>query len=107
VTTTSRPTPWALLEQALLERRAIQAAYHGRTRLLSPHALGTKNGRAKVLAYQADDHAADPAQQWRSLFVDELQDAVITDQPWRTAPNYTPHTSGIDALDVHIPPPSK
>jgi len=89
VTTTSRPTPWALLEQALLERRAIQAAYHGRTRLLSPHALGTKNGRAKVLAYQADDHAADPTQQWRSLFVDELHDAVITDQPWGTPPPTT------------------
>ena len=65
VTPTSCPTPWALLERALLERRAIQAAYHGRIRLLSPHALGTKNGRAKVLAYQADDHAPDPTQQWR------------------------------------------
>lgn len=105
MTTTPRPAPWALLERAILDRRAVQATYHGRTRLLSPHALGTKNGRAKVLAYQADDQALDPTQQWRSLFVDELQDAVITDQLWRTAPNYTPHTNGIDELEIHAPPP--
>ena len=105
MTPTLRPPAWAILELALLERRPVQAVYHGRARQLCPHALGWKNGRAKVLAHQADDHATDPRQQWLSLFIDELHDTAITDQPWQSAPNHTPHTNGIDQLDAHIPPP--
>ncbi len=105
MTTTPRPPAWAVLEQALLNRRPVRADYHGRTRDLSPHALGWKNGRAKVLAHQAGDHRADPTQQWRSFFVDELDDTVITDQPWHTAPNYTPTTNGIDELHLTVAEP--
>jgi len=35
------------------------------------------------------------------MFVDEIQDAVITDQPWQTADNYSPATTtGIS--DLHL-----
>ena len=104
---THRPAAWPVLEQAILQHRPVQAHYHGRIRLLCPHALGWKNGHAKVLAYQADNgttNAADPRQQWRSMFVEQIQDAVITDHAWATADNYTPHSNGIDELEIHISP---
>lgn len=108
MTTTPRPPAWAVLEQALLERRPVQATYNGRRRLLCPHALGWKNGRAKLLAYQADATTShgpptpDPRQQWRSMFIDQIKDAVITDHPWQTADNYTPNTNGIDHPHLDI-----
>ena len=104
MTAQPRPPAWSVLEQALVQRRPVHANYHGRIRLLCPHALGWKDGRAKVLAYQADSTTAhDPTQQWRSMFIDEIKDAVITSDPWHTADNYTPVTNGINELDLHIP----
>ena len=106
--TRHRPPAWAVLEQGLLQRRPVAASYHDQPRLLCPHALGWKNGRAKVLAYQADGTTstgglpADPAQRWRSMFIDEIDNPAITDDPWQTADNYTSATNGIDQLDIDI-----
>jgi hypothetical protein len=36
------------------------------------------------------------------MFVDEIQDAVITDQPWQTADNYSPTTTGISDLRIEV-----
>ncbi len=108
MTATPRPPAWAVIEQALLERRPVQARYHGHHRLLCPHALGWHRGRPKVLAYQGDGTTSqgtltvDPRQRWRSMFVDEIQDAVITDEPWQTADNYSSATAGISDLHLDV-----
>jgi hypothetical protein len=104
---TERPPAWTVLEQAINQRRTVRAVYHGHDRLLSPHALGWKHGRAKLLAYQTyptttQDPPANPHQQWRSMFIDELQTPTITNDPWQTADNYTPHTTGIDTIALAI-----
>lgn len=104
----NRPPAWAVLEQALVQRRVVAARYHGHQRLLCPHALGWKNGRAKVLAYQAagtTSHGglpADPAQRWRSMFIDEIDQPALTDGEWQTADNYTPASNGIDELEIDV-----
>lgn len=105
---TDRPPAWATLAQALGERRPVRARYHGHERILCPHALGWKNGRPTVLAYQAGGTTsqgpvpADPRQRWRSLFVDEIEDAVLIDHPWQTAENYRRHFNGLDDIEVEI-----
>lgn len=102
------PPLWELLAHALTQRRTVNARYHGHDRTLSPHALGWKNGRAKLLAYQSAGTTShgriptDPRQRWRSLFIDEIEHATLTDKPWQTADNYTPHTNGIDHLEIHV-----
>lgn len=48
MTVVDRPPAWAVLAQALIQRRPVQARYHDRQRNLCPHALGWKNGHAKV-----------------------------------------------------------
>ncbi len=104
----SRPPAWAALERALTERRPVRARYHGTERVLCPHALGWKRARAKVLSYQAGSSTEDgrrpddPRQRWRSMFVDEIEDPVITDSRWETADNYSPETNGIDDLEISV-----
>jgi hypothetical protein len=107
---TPRPPAWSVLAHALIEGRTVRARYHGHDRLLCPHALGWKNGRAKVLAYQAAGSTSNgslpPANRdrWRTLFVDEIHDAtIVADAPWQTADNYTASSNGIDRLELIRP----
>jgi hypothetical protein len=71
--------------------------------------LGRKNGRPKVLAYQASGDTSpsgpppDPQQQWRSLFIDEIELPMLTDHPWQTADNYSTRSNCIDEIDIAIP----
>ena len=107
---TNPPSQWAVLHQALIQRRPIRARYHGQQRLLCPHALGWKNGRPKVLAYQAstttpNGHPDTPRQRWRAMFVDEIEAPEITDDPWQTADNYSPDTNCIDKLEIDVNTP--
>lgn len=90
------PMAWALLEAALRQRRPVRLCYHGKQRLVCPHALGWKNARPMVLAYQTGGQttsgtlAADPRKRWRCMFVDEVDHVVAADPacPWGTADNY-------------------
>jgi len=89
---------WGPLEAALRQRRPVGGSYYGRQRLVCPHALGWKNDRPMVLAYQVGGDttsgglASDPRRRWRCLFVDEI-DQVHAAGPagaWGTADNYNP-----------------
>jgi len=40
--------------------------------------------------------ATDPCQQWRSLFVDEINDPALTNHAWDTADNYTLECNNTD-----------
>ena len=91
------PTAWALLEAALRARRPIEVSYHGRRRLICPHALGwSRKARPIVLGYQTGGETstgtltADPRRRWRCLFVDEIDQVIAADETnaWATADNY-------------------
>jgi hypothetical protein len=98
------PTAWSILHQGLAERRPVRVSYHDRLRVICPHVLGWKNGRAKALVYQTDiigPTSRDP-RGWRSLFVDEIEDPTITDEQWQSADNYTPDCTGVDILAAAV-----
>lgn len=98
MTTTTAPPAWAPLEAALRQRRPVLVGYHGRQRLVCPHALGWKNARPMLLAYQTGGHTtagtlpADPNKRWRCLFVDEVDQVAPAgpDSAWGSADNYNP-----------------
>ena len=98
------PTTWNLLHTSLAQRRPVRARYHQRLRVLCPHAIGWKNGQAKVLVFQTAviDAASNNPVGWRSMFVDEIEHATLSDDTWQTADNYTPHTTGIDTHSAAI-----
>lgn len=111
-TITARPPAWDTLEAALRQRRPVRLTYHGRQRTVCPHALGWKNNKAMLLAYQTAGQAhtgalpAEPRQGWRNLFVDDICDVTLADPAttWETADNYNafhPFNS-IDQLSIAI-----
>ena len=85
-------------------------SYHDHERVICPHALGWKAGRARVLVYQVGGTTSegmlpdDRRQRWRCLFVDEIRDVVITDGPWESAENYTGQANCIDDLAIAVRP---
>jgi hypothetical protein len=82
---------FALILQAMEERKNVVAMYHGFERHMSPHTLGHKNGREKALLYQfaggssSGLGAPGSPDNWRCLFVDQLSAARIEGGDWRTA----------------------
>lgn len=111
-TTAGRPTAWELLEAALLGRRPVTVSYHGHQRLVCPHALGWKAGRAMLLAYQTGGHTttgalpANPRHRWRCLYLDHIERVLPADQAgkWQTADNYNPAAPfpAIDKVTIAI-----
>jgi hypothetical protein len=102
----SLPSAWTLLEAALQERRPVEVCYHGRRRLICPHALGWHKERPMVLGYQTGGETstgslpADPRTRWRCMYVDEI-DQVVAARPttrWGTADNYN-HLRPFVAID--------
>ena len=98
VTTIRAHAAWEPLEAALRQRRPVRLTYHGRQRLVSPHALGWKDHRPMLLAYQTPapvDTAAAPTNArpgWRCMYIDEI-DSIDTAEPasaWATAGSYNP-----------------
>jgi hypothetical protein len=89
-------TAWACLDEALRTRRPVWVSYHGRRRLLCPHALGWRAARAMVLAYQTGGETStgaldpNPTKRWRLLYVDEIDQVVAADplSTWGSANNY-------------------
>jgi hypothetical protein len=108
------PPAWAPIEEALRARRPVELSYHGRRRLICPHALGWKDGRPMVLGYQTGGQTstgmlpADPRKRWRCMFVDEVGQVVAAGPPsaWGTADNYNwSHPfHAIDEVTVAVDP---
>ncbi|MDA8300736.1 MAG: hypothetical protein M0005_04150 [Actinomycetota bacterium] len=113
-TVSTLPTSWAVFRAALRRRRPVWLSYHGRRRLICPHALGWHNDRPVVLGYQTGGETsngalpADPRQRWRVFFVDEAND-VVADMaaPWGTAENYNPTRPfpAVDEVVAAVPGP--
>lgn len=97
----------ALLEHAILHREQVAATYDGERREFCPHALGTKQGRRHVLAYQfagASGSGLPPGGEWRCFAVDRLVDAVSRPGPWHTAANLFNAQSCLDVVDLVAQP---
>jgi len=75
---TTTVAAWDVLADALRQRHPLEVRYHGRSRLLCPHALGWNNGRALLLAYQTGGQTStgtldpNPRKRWRCLLIDDI-----------------------------------
>ncbi|MEA2525464.1 MAG: hypothetical protein QOF73_2691 [Thermomicrobiales bacterium] len=96
-----------VLAQAIEERQPVVARYDGAVRVFCPHALGTKEGKPHVLAYQIAGESTSglpPEGEWRCFDVDKLSDLAASPGVWRTAPNLFNPQSCLDDVDLVVQP---
>lgn len=79
------------LKAAILHRRCVKLQAQGSRRELCPHALGYKDKRAKVLAFQYGGGSASGLPVgggWRTFFVDDIEWADVAEGAWRSGDDY-------------------
>ena len=83
-----------LVKTAILQKRNISATYKNLYRELSPHVIGTKNGRTKALLYQCGGDsssglaAVGSTENWRCVFVDDLLNVKLIEGEWQSEAVY-------------------
>jgi hypothetical protein len=96
---------YALIRQAIVDRKQIRATYKGRLREMCPHVLGTTSGRGQALFFQfagESEQGLPPGGDWRCFPVDGLVDLSIREGPWFTDHHYDPAQSCVDEIDIAV-----
>lgn len=98
MTTPDPTTTWDQLHAALQAHHPVRLSYHGRQRLVCPHALGWKANRPMLLAYQTDGQTRpgtlppNPHHGWRCFYIDHIDNLHTAgpDTTWISADTYNP-----------------
>lgn len=95
----------ASVRQAIADKKVLVCTYRGFRRDLCPHALGWKNGRRHLIAFQfggENSTGLRPGGDWICLSVDDLKDLQMRDGPWRTAPDYRRILACFDVFEMGV-----
>jgi hypothetical protein len=101
---------YELVRQAIVEKKAITAYYHGQFREMCPHVLGTKRGVRHALFYQFGGQSnsrpiqpdGSPAN-WRCIDIDQLSNVAVADiEEWHSAPDHSRPQTCVDFVDVEV-----
>jgi hypothetical protein len=100
---------YALVRQAILEKKAIHATYSGLHREMCPHVIGLKNGKEQALFYQfGGESSSRPIQpdgskeNWRCVEISKLSNVQIVAGAWHTAPDHSRPQTCVDQIDVEV-----
>lgn len=104
------PPVYALVRQAIVEKKNISATYSGLTREMSPHVLGKKNGKEQALFYQYGGQSSSrqimpdgSPENWRCIELSKLTNVVLLeDGQFHTAPNHSRPQTCVDQIDVEV-----
>lgn len=97
-----------MIYSAIQNKQIITATYKGYYREMCPHVLGHKKGRAHALFYQFGGQSKSglspegAADNWRCIFVDELQNVKVQDGAWHTAPNHSRPQTCVDQIRIEV-----
>lgn len=94
---------YALLRTAILHKQPVVLDYHGHTRHICPHVLGTTGGESYVLAFQfagSSESVLPPGGEWRCLELRKIVGARMQDGPWHTRGNYAHPQNCVAQIDV-------
>jgi hypothetical protein len=98
---------YRLVRTAVVNKRSIRAAYHGRERWFCPHRLGRNHdGQIRVLCYQYAGEsrsglkAAGSAANWRCMALEKLSRVELLEDVWHTAPNHSRPQTCVAEVDV-------
>jgi hypothetical protein len=101
---------YALVREAILEKKAITAYYNGQYREMCPHVLGMKNGKRHALFYQfggqSNSRRIQPdgsSDNWRCVDIDALSNVKVVDvDTWHSAPDHSRPQTCVDIVDVVV-----
>lgn len=99
---------YSLIRQAIQNKEQVIATYQGHEREMCPHVLGTKKGRQQALFYQFEGTSKSglrpdgSPENWRCIFIDELENVRTREGPWHTAPNHSRPQTCVDQIDVEV-----
>jgi hypothetical protein len=96
---------YAIVRQAIAEKKQIICHFQGFDRQICPHVIGTKNGREQVLAYQfagGSKSGLPPEGQWRCMPIAEIMTAKIQDGPWHTGQQHSKPQTCVDQVDLEV-----
>ena len=91
---------------AILAKQNVEAIYHGYSREMTPHTLGTKGGQEHTLMYQYAGGSSTglgpdgSAGNWRCMFVSELTNVSVVGGASHTAPTHGQPQACVDVVDV-------
>jgi hypothetical protein len=97
-----------LVKQAIQKKQQVIALYKGLRREMCPHVVGWKGGREQALFYQFGGESSsglDPdgsGNNWRCLFLDDLQIIEARDGAWHTAPNHSRRQPCVDEIAAEV-----
>jgi hypothetical protein len=100
---------YQLVRQAISEHKNIHATYSGLHREMTPHVIGTKDGKPQALFYQyggqstsrpieADGSAAN----WRCIEIAKLSNVEIVGGATHTAPNHSRPQTCVGIVDLEV-----
>lgn len=98
---------YELMRQAIQNKTSVACWYKGHYRVLSPHILGTKNGRRKVLAVQTAGESGSGLrptneQNWRCMFLNDIESPQSHDDRWETASNRSRFQRCVDKIHYEV-----
>lgn len=100
---------YQLIEEAILEKKCMEATYKGYPRKMCPHTLGTnRDGGEQALFYQYGGQSSSglkpvgSPQNWRCLRLDELSNLKIILDTWQSGPNHSSEQTCVANIDIEV-----
>lgn len=100
---------YTIVRQAILDKNSISADYDDHHREMSPHVIGTKQGRRQALFYQfggtsrsAPISPIGSPDNWRCMEISGLRNVRVIEGVFHTAPIHTRRQVCVDRIDVEV-----
>ena len=96
-----------LIKNAIENRLCITCFYNGYLRKMSPHVIGTKNGKEQALFYQyggesSSGLSSNPVKNWRCIEIYKIERLEINGDIFSTAYNHSRPQTCVDFIDVEV-----
>lgn len=100
-------TNYELIRSAIVAKSCVTCNYNGYLRKMTPHVIGTKNGKEQALFYQyggssSSGLSSDPKQNWRCIPVNSITNLTINSDAFQTASNHSSTQTCVDRIDVEV-----
>ena len=97
---------YAILRQAIVDRKQITCTFRGYYREMCPHVIGhSKKGVPQLLAYQFGGQSSSglpPGGEWRCMPVADIQNVQTRDGPWHTGQSHLKPQTCVHVIDVEV-----